>query len=134
MLIPMLIIGRHFLLRQSIHQVALHSFFVISIPLILACLYAFVIFEQNESSYSFFKMKSFKKASFLGKISYGMYAYHMIAFSLVLTFFWKVGVSIKYDSWCQWLVFSGVAFALTLILALFSYFFIERFFLKYKPT
>lgn len=132
-LIPCVAVGRHFLIRYGGEVTLVHRLLVVSIPLLLAFLYAFVIFEQNESSHSFYKMKNFKKFSFLGKISYGMYAYHMVSFSLILIIFAKVGVSIRYNLLSQWIVFLCFAFLGTYILALLSYIFMEKIILKYKP-
>ena len=47
----------------------------------------FIILEQNFSSNSFFKAEKFRLLTHLGKISYGIYIYHMVAIYLVIWIF-----------------------------------------------
>ncbi len=132
-MLPALIMYRHFLIDSTWGNPFLHTATVVIVPILLALMYAFVIFEQNELSKSLFKAGNMKTFSFLGKISYGFYAYHMIAFALVLSLVWASGISIQYDSLVQWLFFFALSLAVAFLLAITSYTLMEKKFLKWRP-
>jgi peptidoglycan/LPS O-acetylase OafA/YrhL len=54
--------------------------------ILFSLFFAFVILEQNYSKNSFYKIGKIKLFAELGKISYGLYSYHMIAILTVLSF------------------------------------------------
>jgi len=67
---------------------------------------------------------------FIGRISYGMYLYHMLAHHLT----WNVLLG-DIDSWNRWTKYGlrvGVYFLLTLIIATASYYIVEKPFLSLK--
>jgi peptidoglycan/LPS O-acetylase OafA/YrhL len=134
----LLIFGRHLITdlliqNNSIGHSIFYNLFVAILPLILALLFAFVIFEQNESSKSLFKIGRSKTTTLLGKISYGLYSYHMFAFVIVLLTISSLGFSLEYTSFFQWLIISLLSLISVLILAFISYYGIEKWFLKMKP-
>jgi peptidoglycan/LPS O-acetylase OafA/YrhL len=132
-LVPIAIFGRHYIVDLFLNQPQFMSSFATFFPLILAFLYAFIIFEQNELFKSFFKVGKLKMLSFLGKISYGFYSYHMFAFAIVLSIALKFGVIIRYSSMIQWFTFVILSFVTTLGLAVLSYNVMEKKLLKLKP-
>lgn len=67
---------------------------------------------------------------YLGKLSYGLYMLHPIAIGLVLHFF-GTGASAQPD-WVQWLFLLLATFCITLVLAMASYYGLERPFLRRK--
>lgn len=95
-------------------------FFNEILPLIF---FSFVITEQNFGGNSFYKIGNFRWLSWLGKISYGFYLYHMIAISMVIYF-------CPLD-W-HWAVKLILSFALTNVFGHLSYFFYEKKFLVLK--
>lgn len=88
--------------------------------------FLFVIVDQNFSKNSFFKMKNFSLISKLGKYTYGLYAYHLIAIFFVL----KIS---KELSWPNTTIFSiSVVLSLSLsgVISYISYEFFEKKFLS----
>jgi len=128
------IIGRHYLTYVSVENVLVRNLSAVFVPLVLAILFALIIFEQNESIQSFFKAKELKLFSFLGTISYGFYAYHMIAMSLVIATLFKLGVELTYESIPHFIVVIILSFALSFGMAYLSYRYIEKWFLKRKVS
>ncbi len=134
----LLIFARHLILDVFYQSgtatgIIFYNIFTAIIPLILALAYAFIIFEQNESTKSLFKIGKLKTATFLGKISYGLYSYHIYAFTIVLLIASTLGFSIEYTSTIQWMIFSLLSLIFVFILAVVSYYGIEKWFLKAKP-
>jgi peptidoglycan/LPS O-acetylase OafA/YrhL len=70
----------------------------------------------------------FKPLVFLGKISYGLYVYHIIALTLVLVITRKS----QAFSGPEFFILFGLTATITIVLAVVSYYFIERPFLKLK--
>lgn len=52
-------------------------------PVVFSCLFAFVILEQNFSVSGLIKISRLPFLSYLGRISYGLYCYHMICLFIV---------------------------------------------------
>lgn len=128
-----LVVGRHWLYNKLyLHQI-LFPTVVSLIPPCLASLFAIVIFEQNEADKSIFKLGRFQTLSNLGKISYGLYSYHMIAITLVLMVAAKFSVVVAYGSFLRWILFGAVAFGLVRLIATFSFKTMEQWFLSKKP-
>lgn len=86
--------------------------------------FGYVIVEQNYSEVSFYKIGRFKLLTWLGKISYGLYLYHMIAIFAVLQIF------PKNPDWVllQW----GLIVLLTVAMSHFSFHYLEAYFLRLK--
>ncbi len=64
---------------------SLTPLYVALLPVIFSFLFACIIMEQNYSAHSFFKASTHPYITYLGKISYGLYAYHSIVIALVFS-------------------------------------------------
>lgn len=98
--------------------------------LIFSLFFAYIIFDQNFSQKSFFKIGNFKRISYWGKFTYGLYCLHIPAMVFTEGFAMIGGV---HES--TWWVFFGKAittFLLSLILCRLSYRYLEYPFLKLK--
>lgn len=100
-------------------------------PLIFSILFAIVILEQIYSEKSLFKVGKSKAFTWLGKISYGLYCYHMIAMVSVFALISKFNL-IKTMTLSMFLTTSFSVLFLTILIAGVSYRFIERPLLKLK--
>lgn len=132
-LLFILVFGRHLISDLLVGNLFLNSIFVSIFPILLTVVYSFIILDQNFLSNSLFKIGESKIISFLGKISYGLYSYHMFAFSIVLLSVYKLGLDINYTSIKYWLVISLSSLIVSIAIASISYFLIEKPLLKYKP-
>lgn len=121
-----LVIFRHTLLREGLlHPIAFRSLSAL-IPLALSILFALIIAEQNESVHSLWKVGKSTTYTFLGKISYGLYSYHIIAFVAVLLIAHAMGFTGTYTSGSQWVVYMLATFGGTVALAYLSHTYIEK--------
>ena len=92
--------------------------------------WCFIIWEQTSARHSLIKVGRFKWLEYLGKISYGLYAYHLIVFFFVNDYLWPevwagsrtmdIGVN------------TAVVLAGTILTAGLSYQYIERPLLRLK--
>ena len=128
-----LVTGRHWLYHKLYLHEIIFPVVVLIIPLCLAALFALVIFEQNEANQSIFKLGRFSTLSQLGKISYGLYSYHMIAITLVLVAAARFSVVAAYGSFSRWILFAVVALTLVTFMASLSFRTMETWFLSKKP-
>lgn len=94
-------------------------------PFVFSIIFAFIIFEQNYSSGSLWKVGKSKVLTYLGKISYGLYAYHLIALAFTGAILSKLSVSSP-------IVTTVVMFGLTVLLAHLSYKYVEKRILRLK--
>lgn len=101
-------------------------------PVVFSTIFAFIILEQNYAANSFYKVSRFKLISSLGKYTYGMYCYHMIAFFAVLVLFYLMGINLHGMSKYTFLTVVLTSFFATLLTAELSYIYFESFFLKLK--
>lgn len=100
-------------------------------PLIFSILFAIIILEQIYSEKSLFKVGKSKILTWLGKISYGLYCYHMIAMISVFALISKFNL-IKTMTLSMFLTTSFSVLFLTILIAGLSYRFIERPLLRLK--
>jgi peptidoglycan/LPS O-acetylase OafA/YrhL len=103
----------------------LMSFYTAILPLIFSLLFIFIILEQNYSASSLFKSSTNKSVAYLGKISYGLYAYHMLCIAVIFSLFKSMGIN-------SGLVISLVSFSFTILISHISYKYFESKILKYK--
>jgi len=105
------------------------TFMVTVERLIVAAIFGLIILEQNFCDHSFFKMKNFRLATFLGKYAYGLYCLHFIGILIQI----KIGQLLGFTSQ-GWILFFGplLAFVLSVGIALASYHIYEERFLKLK--
>lgn len=90
---------------------------------------AFVIFDQCFCHNSFYKMGKFKKISYLGTLTYGLYLLHTISNFIIYNLLKVLGLA---DSLQQLFLLPVLSIILTLILAYVSYNYFEKPFLKLK--
>ena len=100
---------------------------------LFSIMFSIVILEQCFSKHSLFKFGNSKIFTYLGKISYGLYAYHMIAMAFVVwvTVVW-FDIPLKHSSLWVLGIQSVVVFFLSLFFAYISYLYMEKPILKLK--
>lgn len=105
-----------------------HSF----LPVVYSLFFAFVMMEQIFTERSVFKIGKIKLFTYFGKISYGLYCFHMIALFFVVYIFMKLGYSVTMPD--KYLIISEAvsAFALTMLISILSYTYFEKRFLLLK--
>ncbi len=108
---------------DDIHQL-FPSVNAIVLKVITTLFFIFIIIEQTYSIHSFYKIGQIKILNYLGKISYGLYIYHMTAIYLVIFLFKKDESTI----WLQMFV----ALFLTISISAFSFKYIEKYFQEIK--
>lgn len=96
---------------------------------VLSLFFGFIILDQIRGNHSILKMGRFKLFNYLGKISYGLYMYHLVVMYLLV---------IWMNSWGTVGYWMAVVYLLLILLcvisvASLSYYFIERPLLKMKP-
>lgn len=99
--------------------------YIAIVPIIFSILFAFVIFEQNYSSSSLFKAGSSRLINYFGKISYGLYMYHVLAITLAIHFLSKISIDSK-------VLVTVLSLVLTILLSHISYQYMEKKFLALK--
>jgi peptidoglycan/LPS O-acetylase OafA/YrhL len=110
---------------HSIVHPSIWNFYSAILPVIFSIIFALIIFEQNYSTESIFKVGDSKLFTYLGKISYGLYAYHLIALAMVATLLSSLSISSPVTT-------AVLTFALTVALAHLSYKYVEKRVLKLK--
>lgn len=73
-----------------------------------------------------------KFANYLGKVSYGIYMYHMIVINLVLYLFLQIQRNMVLEKWSTVVLINGISMALTFWVAHLSYTYLELYFLRLK--
>jgi len=73
-----------------------------------------------------------KFANYLGRISYGIYMYHMIVINFVLFVFLEIQKRMALDTWTTVLVINAITLLLTIFVSHISYKYFELYFLKLK--
>jgi peptidoglycan/LPS O-acetylase OafA/YrhL len=101
-------------------------------PALFSFIFAFIIGEQHYSEESFYKFGKLKLLSSWGKLSYGLYVWHLVMIWLIFFVFKALNLQPAIDN--PW-VFLGqiiLCFFGTLALSNFSYRFIEGPFLRFR--
>lgn len=101
-------------------------------PVVYSFFFAFILIEQVFAKNSIFKIGKIPFVSKLGKISYGLYCYHMAAMFLVVYFFIKLGYSAIHPSATLLFIEAIIAFSLTILISAISYKHFEKPFLLLK--
>jgi peptidoglycan/LPS O-acetylase OafA/YrhL len=92
--------------------------------------FGFIVIEQNFSKNSIFKFGKLKIISKLGKMSYGIYCYHM--FGLLFAFYIANILNLNSSNFWHYLIKIIVAFVFTLSISYLSFHLIEKNILKLK--
>ena len=95
----------------------------------LSLFFAFIILDQIRGDNSFFKFGKVKLFNFFGKISYGFYMYHLIIMFLLVTWI----DAMKLNGYYLIFLYFLASILGTLIVAIISYYAIEKPLLKLKP-
>ena len=107
-------------------------FLIADEPVVFSVLFAFIIMEQNYSNNSLFKLFRLKPLNYLGKISYGLYSYHIICLFLtgfVFRYFFQDAIKSSIPLFIFQFV---VSLAMSILLSSLSYSYFERLFLNIK--
>jgi peptidoglycan/LPS O-acetylase OafA/YrhL len=96
---------------------------------VLSAFFAFVILDQIRGEHSVFKIGRIKVFNFLGKISYGLYMYHLVVMYLLVLWIES------WTSYDRWLIpfFFVLINILVISLSTISFYLIENPLLKLKP-
>ncbi len=106
------------------------GFMIVFERIFIAIIFGLIILEQNFSNNSFFKMSSSKWISKAGIYTYGLYCIHVVAIIFVELAFKKAGFDLQNPIII--LLLAVVAFVACMLMALISYHFFEKRFLKLK--
>ena len=109
-----------------------HQYWRSFMPLVYSLFFAFVMMEQIFSERSFFKIGKIKLFTYLGKISYGLYCFHMIALFVVVYILMKLGYNITTPDKKIILIEAFAAFGLTILFSVLSFNYFEKKFLSFK--
>lgn len=104
---------------------SLNSIYIALLPVIFSILFMLIILEQNYSESSLFKANKIKSITYLGQISYGLYAYHAIAIAIIFSSFSNINIKNK-------IIITIFSFILTIIMSHISYKYIEKKILYFK--
>lgn len=96
---------------------------------VLSFFFAFIIIDQIGGKNSLFKLGRIKLFTYLGKISYGIYIYHLVVMYLLLHFFDFKSLGMITTLF----IFGSASLVFTYAVSALSYRFIESKFLALKP-
>lgn len=113
------------MLGPSLIPSSFYRLYIAILPVIFSILFILIIIEQNYSSASLFKVGKSKVLTYLGKISYGLYAYHAIAIAIVFSCLVTWGITSK-------VIITLASFAFAILIAHLSYKYIELKVLRFK--
>ncbi|HEY4156280.1 MAG TPA: acyltransferase [Puia sp.] len=99
-------------------------------PELHAVVYAIIIVNVSTNSRSLLNLEN-KLLNFLGRISYGLYVYHMLIIWL-LSRFLKPYIPAIPGRWLPYITVYGLVYAITIFVAYLSYHYFESYFLKLK--
>lgn len=107
------------LLLAFYFQWFMHPALVVFEKLIFSGFFIFIILEQSYAQNSMFKLGRFKRISYLGQLSLGLYCYH----GIVITFYHKIAMS---RGWAEtnlqvFLINPLVILAITVLVSILSY-------------
>jgi peptidoglycan/LPS O-acetylase OafA/YrhL len=96
---------------------------------VLSSFFGFIILDQIRGNHSLFKLGKIKVFNYLGKISYGLYMYHL----LLMFFILKWIKTLDLGGEAIFLTYLVVSFLAVVSVASLSYYLIEKPLLKLKP-
>lgn len=105
-------------------------------PLVFAILFSFIIARLAGLRDNFITGKHpvQKMFVYLGRISYGLYCYHMIVLVVVLAMFYQGGYETVYNSLPHLLTIFSTTLVIVIMVSMVSYHFIEKRILKLKKN
>ncbi len=129
-----LLMSRKYLIEYLSSSEAIFRLFVPTIYLFISILFALIILEQNYSNRSLFKAGRIPFLGKLGRISYGLYAYHPAVFAFILGTLSYLGFSTTYNSPLKFVAISALVLVGTICFSTLSYRYYEKWFLSKKPS
>ena len=108
------------------------QYFHAIMPVIYSLFFGFIIVEQVFANRSLFKVGKIPFLTKLGKISYGLYCFHMIALFITVYCFMKFQYPVTLPDKILVLTEAAIAFVLTILISSLSYQFFEKRFLNLK--
>lgn len=102
---------------------------VIAERLVLSLFFGYIILDQTLGKNAVVKLGKYGIFNYLGKISYGLYMYHLVVFYLFNLLWQKSNLSAAFT----FPVYFIAGVISSILVASISYKFIEKFFLKLKP-
>lgn len=114
------------ILRIFREEVFGNNILMASVLYTVSCfIFLFFILEQSLSLRPLLFFGRFKILNYLGKISYGLYAYHMIAFTLVITYFKIIKIDTR-ENLAFYILGILSTFVLTILISIVSHKYIEK--------
>lgn len=107
-----------------------YSYLIVFERLIFSLIFGYIIIEQAFNNRAFFQFGKLNTITFLGKISYGLYCYHGIVIT-GLVFLLKF-LEVKENIYLTLFVYPIFILSLSIVVANFSYKYLESWFLKLK--
>jgi peptidoglycan/LPS O-acetylase OafA/YrhL len=98
--------------------------------LIFSAFFSFIILEQNFSENSLFKLGRSRSLTYLGKISYGLYCYHMIAMLFCVSGFLYFNISV--NTAFHFVILIVLSLLTTIGLAFISFVVLEKRLINFK--
>ena len=99
-------------------------FMVVFEKLVFGLFFAFVILEQSFAKHSVFKLGRFKRISFLGQLSLGLYCIHGIVLTAAMVFLKSQGFASQY--WQVFLVNPLLILSVTIVISRLSFSYFEN--------
>lgn len=105
-------------------------FFVVIQKLWFSIIFGFIIIEQSFSKNSFIKVGKIPFLNKLGKLSYGLYCFHGVVITILIKILEQLHFNETY--WHVFLLYPIIIMAFTILIAHFSFKYVENYFLKLK--
>ncbi len=107
--------------RQPIEKALGNDFITSAIyPLLFSVIFIFIVLEQSYAESPLFSAGKSKIMTWLGKISYGLYAYHLIAVTMI------AGLHVQVKNSIMLFVIIFITFLLSVLFAWLSYRYMEK--------
>jgi len=126
-LIPYVVVIIFLLYKQELFST---TFLFIIKRVIISFFFAWIILEQNFCKNSLFKVSRLRVITKLGKYTYGLYCFHIVAIFFVTIILQELGL--HKHSWQIWLLQIPLAMIVSIVFSYFSFTYFESFFLKLK--
>ncbi|MEP5070808.1 MAG: acyltransferase family protein, partial [Crocinitomicaceae bacterium] len=100
------------------------TYLSILVPVLSSLVFSYVVFEQTYSKHSLFKFRKLKQLSKIGRMSYGQIVY--LSMVAAITIIAMDSLELRMEGIGNQLIFCVVTVILTMLVARFSYNYIER--------
>jgi len=106
--------------------------FIVLERYVFALFFAFILFDQIYLKNSLFKIGKVKLFNHLGKISYGLYMYHLVVLFVLQKIMILLIIKLNGDYFIVALIYLILGVTLTYLISILSYKYIEKPFLSLK--